>query len=138
MKKHTLLILLISFLGSACYGEKSQSSIVVGEWLLKGAVGQLPPAECPDLLVLRKDGSYSVLNDCYGVDMRNPVTEVGEWIFGNGNNELSFESRKFEGNYFFGSESSDPLIAKVIRVSEDEMILQFNSSGPEIYHKATR
>lgn len=125
-------------MASACYGEKTQRSILVGEWLLKGAVGQPSPVECPDLLMLRKDGSYSVLNDCYGVDLRNPTTEVGKWAFGEGNDELSFERRQFEGNYFLGGDPSDPLVAKALRVSEDEIVLQFNSSDPEIYHKAIK
>lgn len=88
--------------------------------------------------MLRKDGSYSVLNDCYGVDLRNPTTEVGKWAFGEGNDELSFERRQFEGNYFLGGDPSDPLVAKALRVSEDEIVLQFNSSDPEIYHKAIK
>jgi len=134
MRKNLLCVFLVYCFCSACYGGEIEQRRLLGEWVFQGIVDKSSKVECPDLLTLKDDGSYLVLNDCYGVDIKNPVTEKGDWVL-KGERNLILMSREFESNYYFFDDTSDPLKIKVVQILEEEMILQFKSHDPEIYKK---
>ncbi|MEH6638605.1 MAG: hypothetical protein V7717_04980 [Porticoccaceae bacterium] len=82
--------------------------------------------ECPDALELR-DQSYTIFNDCYGFDPRNPVIETGqiekeeEYIY--------FSSRKVKQVSFL-QDGTTSLKLKVLLKTDSDFHLQ---SGLKIF-----
>jgi hypothetical protein len=75
---------------------------LVGKWIFRERYGdQNGFEECPDTLVFYLDVRYEVLNECYGIEIKNPVTEHGKWKFDDRNNEILFSQREFSANHFF-------------------------------------
>ncbi len=48
---------------------------IIGSWWIVEETG----SPCPDFLVFEENMSYVVLNDCHGLDHKNPVVERGKW-----------------------------------------------------------
>jgi hypothetical protein len=70
-----------------------------GSWLFIGEQLDSKSAECPELIVFSK-GTYKVLNDCYGTDMRNPVIETGFYTLDNDQTKISFNRQEPVSEYF--------------------------------------
>lgn len=111
---------------SAC-AENETDKVLVGKWLYKGTIGQTSMVECPDLIQLNSDGTYYVLNDCYAVDARLPITERGDWIYDKANMEIHLINRIYNANYYFGYEK-DALVIKVKKISDHELNLSLQDS----------
>ena len=99
MKKCLNFILTILFVAhGACF--QTTSHKIIGRWLYKGTENNKTKAlECPDMLIFNGDGSYLILNDCYGVNYDNPVVEQGKWTLNTKGNVIILKDRKFTTNY---------------------------------------
>jgi len=134
MKKAVFFTSFITALASACSAEEANKKQITGQWLAGAKNHQI---ECPDLLEFHDDKRYTIINDCYGTDIRDPVTERGRWEEQE-NNEILFKNRDFESNYFFGGQIDDPLSIKVMTVSGDKLILQIEGASIEHYRKVSQ
>jgi hypothetical protein len=111
------MIFLVS--NSAC--SQNSTNKVIGSWLYKGVSNNKKQViECPDVLVFNKDGNYSILNECYGDDIENPLVEQGQWIFDSKEKTIKLKSRKFSTNYTF--HDSSPILILYINESTDKSL----------------
>lgn len=115
-----LVLFLIST--SACAQDGEERGKLVGRWVNAGVDDDA--IECPDLLAFDSDGSYSILNDCYGIDPRNPVTESGKWVFNPSESQLQLNDRVFVANYSL-RDPTEELRVRVEKLSGDALILTF-------------
>ena len=80
-------------------------------------------AECPDVLVV-KEASYIILNDCYGIDPKNPIIESGRFKSENG--YFSFIQSKIDQPSFLKGDSISKKF-KVLKSPGDELHLKDKS-----------
>ncbi len=94
MKTFVKIIIGLIFLNIAIIGfsKRTLDITISGEWRFCG-VSESEFVECPDILVLEENGSYKILNDCYGVDPINPIIETGDWSFNEKDNILKLINR---------------------------------------------
>lgn len=52
------------------------ANLLADTWLQVGEDGYM--IECPDAIEL-EESRYTIFNECYGVDPRNPVVEIGSY-----------------------------------------------------------
>ena len=116
------LFVLFLISTSACTQGGEKSGKLVGRWMNTSVDGDA--IECPDLLVFDSDGRYSILNDCYGKDPRNPVTESGKWIFSSSASQLRLSDRVFVTNYSLW-ERTEELQVRVEKLSSNTLTLTF-------------
>ena len=122
----SIALSLIVLLGvSGCSHAKDS---VNGRWRYVGAVGESLAVECPDILVLEAADSYYVLNDCYGVDAANPITEHGAWKLDENPYGLVLYKRSFKGNYHLINANS-ALEFKILKLDYKELILSVGLDG---------
>lgn len=93
-----LFLILTSILQIACTQDNYND--FVGSWVLKESNGELI-YECPDEIVLNKDKTYEILNECYGTDMRKPIIEKGTWHFNIEKECVIFSNRVMFSSYVF-------------------------------------
>jgi len=85
---------------SAC--SQNASNKIIGNWLYKGTENNMGQGmECPDLLVFNTDGNYSILNDCYGDDIKSPIVEQGKWVYDSKEKKITLKDRIYSTNYTF-------------------------------------
>lgn len=119
---------------SACAEEGDTGGNLVGRWMNTDINGDA--IECPDLLIFDSNGSYSIINDCYGIAPRNPVTESGKWIFSSSESLLRLSDRVFVTNYSL-LEPTKELRIRVEKLSASTLILIFGEKATksESYRK---
>lgn len=135
MKKSIKLILMILVSSSAC--SQDLSNIIAGRWLYKGINNRNLAIECPDVLIFGADGSYSVLNECYGEGIKIPLVEKGRWHFDSNQDKILLTDRKFFTNYVF-HDSISLLVIHLKEVTDKAMKICFADMSnciPEIYEK---
>lgn len=114
-------LVLVVFLFSNRTCSQSINENLIGHWLYVGTEetkkGEI---ECPDLLLLNKNGNYSILNDCYGGEVENPIVEQGKWKFDPKENKILLTNRKFFGNYIF--HDSVPILQLYVKMSTGKLL----------------
>ena len=80
-------------------------------------------SECPDVLEVN-EASYVILNDCYGLDPKNPIIESGSFTSGDG--YFSFLLRKVEQPSFLKGDSKSKKF-RTLKSPNDELHLQDGS-----------
>lgn len=129
-----VLLFLITF-SSSC--SQSSSVELSGSWIYTGLSKSNKEAiECPDVLHFNKDGSYTILNDCYGVGLKLPVVEQGRWFYEPVEKKVTLNGRKFFTNYFFLKKSST-LSFSVLERSKETLRICFSRdlSQVEVYKR---
>jgi hypothetical protein len=118
MKKILFYINFIVLTLFSSIGCEEKGNELVGQW------GLIEPGNgCPYVLSFDSEGGYTVLNDCYGLDPRNPIVETGQFIFSNGMlGSVEFVNRKLNGGYdFLGSDASNKVF--INRLSDLDLII---------------
>lgn len=111
------MIILVSI--GAC--SQNSSFKIIGSWVYNGVSDNTKQViECPDVLVFNKDGNYSILNDCYGDDIENPLVEQGQWVLDSKQNVIKLKNRKFSTNYTF--HNSSPVLTLFIKECTDKSL----------------
>ena len=105
---------------------------IIGNWVYDGEIDKKNQIqcciECPELLKINSNGSYSVLNDCYADDLRKPVVETGKWEFVEPQKKLILKDRKFLTNpYLFSQMKTIEL--KVVLVDSKKLKLKYNQDS---------
>jgi len=133
MARSIFLPLLILLSMSGC---SYADSHIEGKWRYAGVVGKSLSLECPDVLVLEANSSYYVLNDCYGLNISKPITEVGVWKLNENSGELVLSQRSFKGNYHLINAGS-VLEVKVLKLTDKELVISTGSGSKfdEIYER---
>ncbi|MBN7816883.1 hypothetical protein [Algoriphagus pacificus] len=120
MKISFNLILLIFLFNNRTCSQNIKKDLI-GHWLYIGTEEiKKEEIECPDLLVLNKNGNYSILNDCYGSEIENPIVEQGQWTFDSKENIILLTNRKFFGDYMF--HDSIPILQLYVKVSTGKLL----------------
>ena len=136
MKMSVLVFLMLSMLSGCSFAQEKDMGLFPGHWLYKGAAGQTAAIECPDVLVFEDGGSYHVLNDCYGVDPRFPLTEKGRWAFKKDLGQISLTERVFEGNYYFLTKDSE--LTLIVGSLSDQKLTLSRDLSDIVYDKYER
>lgn len=123
-----LISVSVSVSVSACAQDGGKSGKLVGRWMSVGMDGDV--MECPNLLTFSSDGRYSVRNDCYGMNPRNPVTESGKWVFNSGDSQIQFRDRAFVTNYFLW-EPVEELRVRVEELFRNTLTLAFGKKAAQ-------
>lgn len=121
----------------ACAQEGDTGGNLVGQWMNTDTNGGA--IECPDLLIFDSNGNYSIVNDCYGIEPRNPVTESGKWIFISSESLLRLNDRVFVTNHSL-MEPTKELRIRVEKLSPSTLTLTFGEKAtqPERYRKVRK
>jgi len=119
------IFLFSSMLGTtACAQDLSEK--IEGKWKYADSM------ECPDFLIFKADGSYTILNDCGSQDPRMPVVEKGSWSFDIKENAIKLTNREFISKNSVFSEyhgKDKELVFYVKNISENNMLLCFESNN---------
>ncbi len=134
MKRYIFLICITSFIAAFARASDVDQGNIAGKWVYTGLQEEQEIVECPDLIHLRKDGAYVVLNDCYGFNPIEPITEEGKWSYDEDNRKLTLKERRFKSNYHFITQDN-LLVVPVENISSDELILKTSKSGKTFYEK---
>jgi hypothetical protein len=132
MKKIQLILGLLIFFFSEGAFAQNLKEMIIGKWLHKG----VREMECPDLIAFHKDGTYQVLNDCYGADKDVPILEKGTWRMDSTASVITLINRKFYSNYYFQN-SKKTLLIYFKNVTDQKMSISFRDQAPgfETYEK---
>ena len=118
-------------------GQKNSIQII-GKWLYKGTVTQKGQVdccvECPELIEFKSNGSYIVLNDCYGENPNNPVIEKGTWEISIPAKKLILRNRNFLTNYQIHS-SEKEIEFKVVFLNDKILEVKSKKGQNERYSK---
>lgn len=132
MKIHLYIIFL--FLLNLPQSSKPQ---IVGEWKYGGVANKKTQAEhiveCPDFIEFRSNGTYTVLNDCYG-DAVKPVVETGKWNINASSQKLTLSERRFITNYHLYSPKRIVEIA-IVSIDGKKLIVRYAQEKAEIYSR---
>ena len=88
--------------------------------------------ECPDFLIFKTDGSYTILNDCGSQDPRMPIVEKGNWSFDIKEKAIKLTNREFISPNSVFSEyhgKDKELVFYVKNISENDMLLCFGNNN---------
>ena len=132
MKIHLYIIFL--FLLNPFQSSKPQ---IVGEWVYGGVANKKTQAdyvvECPDFIEFRSNGTYTVLNDCYG-DAVKPIVETGKWSVNAPSQKLILSERRFTTNYHLYSPKKTVEIA-IVSLDGKKLIVRYAQEKAEVYSK---
>jgi len=101
---------------------------------IKGKWKYVDDMECPDFLIFKSDGSYTILNDCGSQDPRMPIVEKGKWNFDIKENAIRLTNREFISKNSVFSEyhgKNKELIFYVKNVTENDMLLCFGNNNKD-------
>lgn len=114
-----LILVIFLFVNRTC--SQSINKDLIGHWLYIGTEEtKKQEIECPDLLVFNKNGNYCILNDCYGVEIENPIVEQGQWKFDFKENKILLTNRRFFGNYML--HDSGPILQLYVQVNTGKLL----------------
>lgn len=125
----TLIKILLFFLilgTTACAQDLSEK--IEGKWKY------VDDMECPDFLIFKSDGSYTILNDCGSQDPRMPIVEKGNWNFDIKENAIRLINREFVSKNSVFSEyhgKNNKLIFYVKNITENDMLLCFGDNNKD-------
>src|SRR5688572_7476380 len=122
MAGHSLILLIFLKLFSLPFLEIEPKNLK-GMWIYVGMDSKEETfVECPEVIFFGSDGTYEILNDCYGTDRNHPVIENGKWTLDPNGRMLNLIYRKFKTNYIvYGS--SPKLSFEVKELSSGKLIL---------------
>lgn len=131
--------LSILFLFCCIQASGQKNSIhIVGKWVYNGTVTQKGQVdccvECPEVIEFKSNGSYIVLNDCYGENPNNPVVEKGTWEILMQAKKLILKNRNFLTNYHIHS-SEKEIEFKVMVLNDKILEVKSKQGENERYYK---
>ena len=104
-------LLILSNINS--FGQK-----IIGEW-------ELPNEECSETLIIKDNGKYEILNDCYAIDSHNPIIENGEWKLSNDKKKLTLSIRDLSkgGGYKIWNAERELILA--ISIQKEILVISY-------------
>ncbi|MEM6737042.1 MAG: hypothetical protein AAF620_13335 [Bacteroidota bacterium] len=121
---YTIMVLLVG-----C----SENQEIIGDWLyLKPKEeSNIFFVECPDEIRFKSDGTYVIVNDCYGIG-KSQLVEDGFWNLKG--DQINLKNRNLSTNYSITKSIEDPLVISIESISEDTLMLNIDGKV-EIYKK---
>jgi hypothetical protein len=96
-----------------------------GKWSEKSINGK-SPIECPYQIHFEK-ANYKILNVCYGLDPKLPVTEDGVWSYDSTKNTITLKNRKSLDNNDLFHEPKSTLNVHVKEYKTNSISIYFDS-----------
>ncbi|MCA0427275.1 MAG: hypothetical protein LCH37_07540 [Bacteroidetes bacterium] len=90
MKTNLLLLALLLYLSG-----RAQNIDYTGSWAVNTVQMEIFSGDCYDVLTIKKDGQYTLQNECYD-DGNDPILETGNWK--QSGNAIFFFNRKMKTN----------------------------------------
>jgi hypothetical protein len=123
------IILAICFVLTLSIFEVTAQSVlnkknILGKWEYSKKNDKNLFVECPDVLIFKSDGKYTVLNECYGNDGMNPIVETGYWKLNSNKKQLSL-NRKFLINYYFLGSKKERVMIKILKFTNKSLTIKF-------------
>ena len=108
-----------------------------GKWIYVGSDNKKETfVECPEVIFFGSNGSYEILNECYGTDRIHPVIENGNWSFDPKLRKLSLFNRKFKSNYYlYGSKAKQTFIVEELSFEKLKIRMDEGNEKVEVFEK---
>jgi hypothetical protein len=86
--------------------------------------------ECPDDIRFMEDGSYNIINECYGMEEDESAIEKGDFLFDENNRTITLKNRIFlSKNLSFYQNRQKEIILLLKTLTDEEISFCLISDG---------
>jgi hypothetical protein len=126
MKARFSVFFIVLLSNVAC--SQNRTDFLEGTWVLK-EVNSQPIYECADVIVFEENKSYMILNDCYGLDAREPAIEKGTWEYNSDRMLITLSARDFllDFNDYMYRSDAPRLVVEIREIDGNTIVICFDA-----------